>query len=231
MVVWTPRDDNRHVMSMRKCNEREKARFRARSTALRAKAPPKPEWCKGDLMAALREHVSNTWRDPDDAPEWTAEQFERADLYRGNKLVRAGRPPSANPKQALKLRIDPDVVEYFRATGPGWQTRINDTLRKAAKLPAKFGERPITAAREGVAIARGELDPASYRVHEPDDGTPVAGVRLTGARLKELHLKLGEIVADLGGYLKGKVIVGRKARPKFRDLRSTASAKKKKTSR
>jgi uncharacterized protein (DUF4415 family) len=47
---------------------------------------------------------------------------------------RRGRPPSANPKQALKLRIDADVVEYFRATGPGWQTRINDALRRVAKL-------------------------------------------------------------------------------------------------
>jgi uncharacterized protein (DUF4415 family) len=77
------------------------------------------------------------WVDPDDAPEWTAEQFARADLYHGDKLIRRGRPPSDNPKQALKLRIDADVVEHFRATGPGWQTRINDTLRRAAKLPAR----------------------------------------------------------------------------------------------
>jgi uncharacterized protein (DUF4415 family) len=41
---------------------------------------------------------------------------------------------SANPKHALKLRIDAGVVEHFRATGPGWQTRINATLRRAAKL-------------------------------------------------------------------------------------------------
>jgi len=75
--------------------------------------------------------------DRDEAPELTEEFFERADVYRGNKLIRAGRPPSANPKLALKLRIDPDVVEYFRATGPGWQTRINDTLRRAAKLPTR----------------------------------------------------------------------------------------------
>jgi uncharacterized protein (DUF4415 family) len=75
-----------------------------------------------------------TQLDPDDAPVLTEEFFERADVYNGNKLVRAGRPRSANPKLALKLRIDPDVVEYFRATGPGWQTRINDTLRKAAKV-------------------------------------------------------------------------------------------------
>jgi len=74
------------------------------------------------------------WIDPDDAPELTREMAERADLYHGDKLIRRGRPPSDNPKQALKLRIDADVVEHFRATGPGWQTRINDTLRRAAKL-------------------------------------------------------------------------------------------------
>ena len=74
------------------------------------------------------------WADPDDAPELTEEFFEQADLYYGNKLIRAGRPPSENPKVALKLRIDPDIVDYFRATGPGWQRRINDTLRKAIKL-------------------------------------------------------------------------------------------------
>ena len=75
--------------------------------------------------------------DPDDAPELTKEYFERADLYHGGKLIRRGRPPSDNPKQALKLRIDPDVVEHYRATGPGWQTRINDALRRAAKLPMR----------------------------------------------------------------------------------------------
>jgi uncharacterized protein (DUF4415 family) len=78
--------------------------------------------------------VSDSWSDPDDAPELTEEYFERADLYRGDKLVRRGRPPSANPKKATKLRLDADVVEHFRATGPGWQTRINDTLRRVAKL-------------------------------------------------------------------------------------------------
>jgi uncharacterized protein (DUF4415 family) len=80
--------------------------------------------------------TTSAW-DPDTAPELTKEYFERADLYHGNKLIRRGRPPSDNPKQALKLRIDPDVVEYFRATGPGWQTRINDTLRRAAKLKVR----------------------------------------------------------------------------------------------
>jgi uncharacterized protein (DUF4415 family) len=77
--------------------------------------------------------VRDVWRDPDDAPELTKEYFERADVYRGDKLIRRGRPPSEHPKEAIKLRIDPDVLAHFRATGPGWQTRINDALRRAAK--------------------------------------------------------------------------------------------------
>jgi uncharacterized protein (DUF4415 family) len=57
----------------------------------------------------------------------------RAELRIGNKLIRRGRPPSAGSKQAIKLRLDPEVLTYFRKTGPGWQTRINETLRRAAK--------------------------------------------------------------------------------------------------
>jgi uncharacterized protein (DUF4415 family) len=36
----------------------------------------------------------------------------------------------ANRKQTTTLRLDPDVIEYFRKDGPGWQTRINETLRR-----------------------------------------------------------------------------------------------------
>jgi uncharacterized protein (DUF4415 family) len=37
-------------------------------------------------------------------------------------------------KRQVTLRLDPDVIEKFRATGAGWQSRINDALRKAAGL-------------------------------------------------------------------------------------------------
>lgn len=45
-----------------------------------------------------------------------------------------GRPKSANPKIAVSLRLDPDVVAAFKASGQGWQSRINAALRKAAHL-------------------------------------------------------------------------------------------------
>jgi uncharacterized protein (DUF4415 family) len=74
------------------------------------------------------------WTDPDDAPELTDEYFERADQYVGGKLVRRGRPLDPNRKQSISLRIDGDVLERFKADGPGWQSRMNAALHKAVGL-------------------------------------------------------------------------------------------------
>jgi uncharacterized protein (DUF4415 family) len=71
--------------------------------------------------------------DPDDAPELTDEFFERADEYVGDRLVRRGRPRAASTKVALTVRYDADVVAAFRATGRGWQTRMNAALREWLK--------------------------------------------------------------------------------------------------
>jgi uncharacterized protein (DUF4415 family) len=51
-----------------------------------------------------------------------------------NPPRRLGRPPLARPKLAVKLRLDPDVVDAFKAKGEGWQTRMNEALRRAAGL-------------------------------------------------------------------------------------------------
>lgn len=72
--------------------------------------------------------------DPDDAPKLTDDWAEAADAYRGSVLVRRGRPKLAQTKVHVSLRLDPDVVERFKSSGPGWQARINDALRKAAQL-------------------------------------------------------------------------------------------------
>lgn len=45
-----------------------------------------------------------------------------------------GRPVGDQNKIQVTLRLDADVIEHFRSTGRGWQTRINETLRKAVKL-------------------------------------------------------------------------------------------------
>ena len=75
-----------------------------------------------------------TTRNPDDAPPLTEEWFESADLYHGDKLIRRGRPKKVAPKEPVNIRLDPNVLAHFRATGRGWQSRINAILRKAAGL-------------------------------------------------------------------------------------------------
>lgn len=85
---------------------------------------------------------SNIGLDDEDLVEWTEDQFRRAAVYHGEKLIRPadgtltkrGRPKSANPKQQVTLRLDSIVLEKFRAMGPRWQSRINAELRKALGL-------------------------------------------------------------------------------------------------
>jgi uncharacterized protein (DUF4415 family) len=80
------------------------------------------------------------WVDPDDAPELTKEMFDRAEIREGGKIIRPatgtltrmGRPPLGEAaKKQVTLRIDSAVVDAFRAGGAGWQSRMNEVLRKA----------------------------------------------------------------------------------------------------
>lgn len=75
----------------------------------------------------------------DENPEWTEEDFARArpasevlGPEMAARLVRRGRPPKADgeKKEAVSIRLSPDVLAYFRAGGEGWQTRIDEALRK-----------------------------------------------------------------------------------------------------
>jgi uncharacterized protein (DUF4415 family) len=71
-------------------------------------------------------------RDSDTPPEVTDAWIAGADLYHGDKLVRRGRPKLANPRQLLSLRLPAQVVARWKATGPGWQTRMAEALEKTA---------------------------------------------------------------------------------------------------
>jgi len=83
----------------------------------------------------------------EDNPEWTAGDFKRA--LRGDEIPavireafgkgKRGRPVGStkpDAKKPLTLRLDPDVIEGWRASGPGWQTRMNDALREALEKGA-----------------------------------------------------------------------------------------------
>lgn len=50
---------------------------------------------------------------------------------------RAGRPPSPDKKQQISLRLAPKLLERWRATGPGWMTRMEQVLAEAVAEPAK----------------------------------------------------------------------------------------------
>ena len=80
-------------------------------------------------MPASKKVSRKKWIDPDDAPELTREFFERADLYQGSQLVRRGRPRAEVTKERITIRLSPDVLASFRASGSGWQTRIDAALR------------------------------------------------------------------------------------------------------
>ena len=87
-------------------------------------------------MSAKRKRSVHT-SPRDEAPEITEEWVVRADLRRGTKLVRRGRPPIDNPKRLLSLRLPPEVIAGWKATGPGWQTRMADVLRKSTPKTRK----------------------------------------------------------------------------------------------
>ena len=73
----------------------------------------------------------------DDAPELTDEWFASADLYYAGKLIRRGRPVGSGTKELVSLRLDKQALAAYRATGPGWQVRINAAVMRAAKRLAK----------------------------------------------------------------------------------------------
>jgi uncharacterized protein (DUF4415 family) len=83
--------------------------------------------------------------DPDTAPELTDEELDAAELYEGDRFVRrVGRPKGSGNKEMVTLRLDRDLLDQFRAGGPGWQTRVNDALRTLASVRPALQVQPAT---------------------------------------------------------------------------------------
>jgi uncharacterized protein (DUF4415 family) len=78
-----------------------------------------------------------------DNPVWTKETFARArkagevlpeilDATTAARMLKSrGRPKTGNARTLISLRLPPDTLARWKATGPGWQTRMADTLTKA----------------------------------------------------------------------------------------------------
>jgi len=54
----------------------------------------------------------------------------RTEMLAGAKTNKGGRPVSANPRKLITIRLPTDVIARWKATGPGWQTRMAERLSK-----------------------------------------------------------------------------------------------------
>jgi len=84
-------------------------------------------------MPARKHFGAGLTDDPDDAPELLEAFFEDAEIRHGETVIRPsrgpGRPKLTHPKHLVTLRLDADLLERLRASGPGWQSRVNDAVR------------------------------------------------------------------------------------------------------
>ena len=83
----------------------------------------KEDWDEVDSPPATDEQLAQA-KPFDEAFPALAESIKR----------RRGRPATGNPRQQISIRLSPEVIEHFKADGPGWQTRIDEALRKVAGL-------------------------------------------------------------------------------------------------
>jgi len=94
-----------------------------------AKKRASPRTSKSDLARSDAHAIEAS--EYEELPELTDEMLERAVVRKG------GRPRSANPRQLISLRLPPDVIARWKATGPGWQTRMAERLAKTPLPKAK----------------------------------------------------------------------------------------------
>ena len=122
VMVYTERLKGPHVISLRKAEKQKSMKL-----ATTAKLPRK---------------TSAKLSDPDN-PAWTEEML-------GEPVLKRGRGPQATPTKVLtSIRLDADVLEFFKSQGGGYQSRINDALRK--EVNRNLTGRPRTTTRRRVA--------------------------------------------------------------------------------
>ena len=79
----------------------------------------------GSDMSQVARHVIQP-EEYEELPELTEDMVARGKVNKG------GRPRSDNPKRLISIRLTDDVIERWRSTGPGWQTRMAEKLTKLA---------------------------------------------------------------------------------------------------
>jgi uncharacterized protein (DUF4415 family) len=89
---------------------------------MNAKKPASRRYLKSDLARVDAHKVGP--KEYEELPELTEEMLARAKVNKG------GRPVSPNPRKLISLRLPADVIERWKATGAGWQTRMAERLSK-----------------------------------------------------------------------------------------------------
>jgi uncharacterized protein (DUF4415 family) len=95
---------------------------------------------KHATTAKLPKKTSAKVSDPDN-PAWTEDML-------GAPVLKRGRGPQVAPTKVLtSIRLDEDVLEYFKSQGAGYQSRINETLRQAVNRNLTGRPRPTARKR------------------------------------------------------------------------------------
>lgn len=79
-------------------------------------------------MTGSRPFTATDWIDPDDAPDLSTPEYQ-AKLAATS--IRRGRPKSASPKVRVGFRLSAELVEHIRASGPGYNARVEKALRES----------------------------------------------------------------------------------------------------
>jgi uncharacterized protein (DUF4415 family) len=110
ILVWTPRGKSRRIISMRYANDREKKIHQA--PGLITTTPR--SWPTRTLPAAYGEIGEKV--------------VSREEAQKAIKKAMRGRPPGTGRKKSTTVRFDNDILDAFKSTGKGWQSRMNAAL-------------------------------------------------------------------------------------------------------
>lgn len=145
----------------------------------------------------------------DDNPEWTEEDFARArpasEVHRlvPEGLVRKrGRPavPEAERKQPVSIRLSPDVLAALRATGDGWQTRVDELLKVALGLAPAGEYEPMFTGNADATRGGSKLFERMADVSRSDRTSP--GPANEGDRVRDANAN--RLLGHVGARSKGK---------------------------
>lgn len=87
--------------------------------------------------------------DPDAQP---LSQSELAAMVTARAL--RGRPPSASKKQLVSIRYSPEVIDYFRSTGDGWQARMDGVLKRYVQAQGRRRDTAVTHGKPAISVRR-----------------------------------------------------------------------------